>query len=118
MKLPKIKKSTDIPNFIWLAMVGIEPLREYRFHTKRLFRFDFAFIGDKVAVEIEGGIWINGGHNRGKIYAMNMEKYNLAAEVGWIVLRYQPKHVDYDQIKRAIMFKRSSEAFAATEGRF
>ena len=95
-------KSTDIPDYIWKATVGILPEREYKFHAIRKWRFDFAFPKIMVAVEIEGGIWINGGHNRGKIYSMNMEKYNAAAEAGWIVLRYEPKKIDFEQVKRTI----------------
>ena len=95
-------RSTDIPDYIWKATVGILPKREYKFHAIRKWRFDFAFPEIMVAVEIEGGIWINGGHNRGKIYSMNMEKYNAAAEAGWIVLRYEPKKIDFEQVKRTI----------------
>jgi hypothetical protein len=41
-----------------------------------------------VAVEFEGGIWSNGRHIRGKGYARDVEKYNLAVLEGWRVLRY------------------------------
>ncbi len=37
--------------------------REYRFHPVRKWRFDFALLNQKVAIEFEGGIFINGGHN-------------------------------------------------------
>ena len=43
-----------------------------------------------VALEVEGGIWIGGGHNRGKGFAKDIEKYNEAVIFGWRVLRVEP----------------------------
>jgi hypothetical protein len=37
---------------------------EYRFHPQRRWRFDWYIPSIKVAVEIEGGAWIAGRHNR------------------------------------------------------
>lgn len=65
-----------------------EPEREHVFARPRRFRFDFAWPAYKVAVEMEGGVWTGGGHNRGAGYASNCEKYNIAQIQGWIVLRY------------------------------
>lgn len=31
------------------------PVKEYKFHPERRFRFDMAFVKEKLAVEIEGG---------------------------------------------------------------
>lgn len=62
--------------------------REYRFAPPRRWRFDFAWILDNLAVEIEGGTWIQGRHNRGSSIAKDLEKYNAAALAGWRVLRY------------------------------
>jgi very-short-patch-repair endonuclease len=61
---------------------------EYRFHAIRRWKFDVAWPGYKVAVELEGGIWTRGRHTRGKGYRRDMEKYNAAAKTGWAVLRY------------------------------
>ena len=70
-----------------------KPEREYRFHPERKWRFDFAFPDSRVAVEMEGGIWTGGGHNRGTIYNTNCDKYNAAAMLGWTVLRYTTNHL-------------------------
>ncbi len=63
---------------------------EFRFHKKRLWRFDYAFVQEKIAIEIEGGVWTNGAHVRGKHYISDMEKYNAANVLGWNILRYTP----------------------------
>ncbi len=65
-----------------------EAAREHYFAKPRRFRFDFAWPSLKVAVEIEGGTWVNGRHNRGGGFEADMEKYNQAALLGWVVLRF------------------------------
>lgn len=40
-------------------------VREHRFHPARRWRFDFAWPELLFAVEVEGGIWTGGRHNRG-----------------------------------------------------
>lgn len=65
-----------------------EPKREYQFCDGNKFRFDFAWPEWKVAVEIEGGVWRNGRHNRGNGFEADCKKYNLAALGGWKVFRF------------------------------
>jgi len=69
------------------ALKLLIPEREYRFCERR-WRFDFAWPQAKVAVEIEGGVWTNGGHSRGAGYVKNLEKYNAAALLGWRLFRF------------------------------
>ena len=71
-----------------------EPVTEVRFDPVRRWRFDMAFPAHKVAVEIEGGSWVSGRHNRGGGFEADCEKYNAAALAGWIVLRVTPRMVD------------------------
>ena len=60
--------------------------REYRFCPDRKYRFDFAFPDYKVAVECDGGVWVaHGGRHGGD---GDREKLNLAAAMGWRVLRF------------------------------
>lgn len=61
--------------------------REYQFHPTRRWRFDFAWPLKMVAVEIEGGVWSNGRHTRGKGFIEDCIKYNEATVLGWRVLR-------------------------------
>lgn len=63
------------------------PNREYRFHPTRRWRFDFAFVDDKVSVEVDGGVWIQGRHTRPSGFIEDMHKMNEAAILGWTVIR-------------------------------
>lgn len=85
-----------------------KPDREHRFHPDRKWRLDFAWVKQKVAVEIEGGHYVQGRHNRPVGYQNDMEKYNEAQVIGWVVLRFsyedlekRPEYVT-DQINRAM----------------
>jgi very-short-patch-repair endonuclease len=69
------------------------PEREFRFAATRRFRFDFAWPLQSLAVEIDGGIWSRGRHTRGAGVERDMDKLNLAAVLGWRVLRFSPRHV-------------------------
>jgi hypothetical protein len=66
------------------------PEREFLFHQKRKWRFDFAWPELLIAVEVEGGVWVGGRHVRGEGYEADCEKYNAAQLAGWIVLRFTP----------------------------
>jgi very-short-patch-repair endonuclease len=66
---------------------------EYRFHPTRRWRFDVAFLKEKLAVEVEGGVYVQGRHSRGAGLEKDCEKYAEAAILGWTVLRVTPRHV-------------------------
>lgn len=101
---PKSSPLEDSLHFQF-GMAGIQCEREYRFaaehvghekgmrtrlneHDLKDWRFDFALPDKKIAIEVEGGTWINGGHVRGKYYEDNCNKYNAAQILGWQVLRF------------------------------
>ncbi len=71
----------------------ISPTREYRFDDKRRWRFDFAYPDLKIAIEVEGGVYSQGRHTRGKGFTADCEKYNRATELGWSVYRYTTQQV-------------------------
>jgi len=70
-----------------LRAVGIALEREYRFHRERLWRVDLADVGAKLAVEVEGGVFTGGRHNRGAGFTADCEKYAELAIAGWRLIR-------------------------------
>lgn len=63
--------------------------REYRFSQDREWRFDFAYVDQKIAIEIEGGTkYGKSRHSRGEGFKADCEKYNTAALLGWAVYRF------------------------------
>lgn len=81
----------DVFTFLLHQRLGVECVREYRFHPTRQWRFDYAIPDLRIAIEIDGGIWINGRHNRASGYIGDMEKFNAAATLGWVVLKFTPQ---------------------------
>lgn len=72
--------------------LGVETvLSEYKFHPRRRWRFDYALPMHKIAIEVEGGVWTRGRHITPKGFLNDMEKYNTAASMGWMVLRITPQ---------------------------
>ena len=77
-----------------LAQAGIPaPVPEYKFHPVRKWRMDWAWVDQKVFLEIDGGLWIGGRHTRAPAMLKSWEKENAAATQGWRVLRCQPRDV-------------------------
>ena len=66
---------------------------EYMFLKGRRFRFDFAWPQHMIAVEIEGGTFVQGRHTTGVGFAKDCEKYNLATLEGWRVYRFTTQMV-------------------------
>lgn len=64
---------------------------EFKGIEGRKYRFDAANPDKRIAIEIEGGLWIHGRHNRPVGMEQDMAKYNAAVVDGWKVLRYSPE---------------------------
>lgn len=96
------------------------PELEFKFHPERKWRFDFAWpdwgmsnglktdiCSGSVALEVDGGIWIKGGHNRGAQMLKTWEKENEAVARGWRIIRCEPKSLctqaTVDLIKRCLV---------------
>ncbi len=99
------------------------PVAEYRFCERR-WRFDWAWphnmvcrveagnvfeaieVVSPLALEVEGGVWVQGRHTRGSGFVKDMEKYNEAAAQGWRILRVTPARLCHpdtlDLIRRAL----------------
>jgi very-short-patch-repair endonuclease len=65
-------------------MPGTEMVRELVFYPERKWRFDFAWPGAMLALELEGV----GRHQTFIGYRNDCEKYNAATLLGWRVLRF------------------------------
>jgi len=102
-----IKPQTDMFVLTTYKQLGIKFDKEFRFHPKRLWRFDYANEHYKIAIEVEGGVWTAGRHTRGKGFLGDVEKYNEATAMGWRVFRTTPDALitsnTLNLIKRAIM---------------
>jgi hypothetical protein len=82
------------------------PIAEYLFAADRKWRFDWAWLRRQVALEVNGGIWIQGRHTRGSGYLRDLAKLNEAQILGWIVLQRTPQTLAADEtftlIRRAL----------------
>jgi very-short-patch-repair endonuclease len=92
----------------WRSFGGPELEREFRFHAERKWRADFAHIESRTLIEIEGGLWIQGRHNRPQGFAADAEKYLEAALAGWRVLRLTELQITAPMIERIVTFIRTA----------
>ena len=83
-----------------------EPVEEFKFCEDRKFRADFCWPKQKIILEVEGGIWSGGMHGRGVGITRDIEKYNLAATLGYKVLRVVPREqyklATFEMIKKCL----------------
>lgn len=88
-----------------MKAVGLSFVREVRFHPPRRWRFDFVVkpkwyvegplrARDCLAVEVEGGTWVQGRHNRGASFEADAIKYAEALIDGFRVMRVTTAMVD------------------------
>ena len=100
------KAKVDYPGLLAFhcKAVGLpEPTRELKFHPKRKWRFDLAWerkvngfgysTTQRLAVEVDGGGFVNGRHSRGTGIEKDAEKFAEAAVLGWTVIRVTPRQV-------------------------
>jgi len=88
------------------------PVPEYKFALThgRQWRFDWAWPQQRVALEVEGGQYQIGRHQRPAGFVEDMQKYNRAALDGWLVLRVIPKQLTspdtLDMVRAALAMRR------------
>ena len=87
---------------IWKALAGPALEKEFRFHATRRWRADFVHLPSRTLIEIEGGIYVNGRHNRGAGFAADLEKYLEASLAGWRVVRLGPNELTADHVGRLV----------------
>ncbi len=113
--LKKIIAQKEAENFISYLekSTGQAVVSEHRFDPSRRWRFDFAIPAHKIAIEIDGGVWLKGGgrHNRPKGYINDIEKINKATALGWLILKFIPgdkyKQSTIDIIRETIINRKN-----------
>ncbi len=94
---------TDILMETYLKELHCAFVKEHRFDPERRWRLDFFLPDVACGIEIEGGLFIHGGHSRGKDYEDDLEKYNTATAYHNItILRFSPRMVKNGEAKRYI----------------
>lgn len=82
-----MSKLEDLFAQLWVEKYpNIDLVSQYKLIPNRRFLADFVHLESKVAIEIQGGRWIKGGHTTGRGMLADCEKAVLAASLGWIVL--------------------------------
>ena len=78
--------------------------REYRFHPVRKWRFDFAFVEQKIGIEVEGLAKPGKKSRHTEIagYREDCRKYNEAIRLGWKLLRFEQSMVASGEALRVI----------------
>lgn len=104
--------TTDLFQKLVMAEVpGVKMVKEHMFHYTRKWRFDYAIPELKIAIEIDGGVWQYGRHNRPEGYINDMEKLNTAASMGWLVMRFTPQdqlnNTTLALIREAVNYRRT-----------
>ena len=103
-RIPRAESPGECAFALHCRVEKLSPVREYTFHPKRKWRFDFYFPERKLAVEIEGGV--GGRHQRIGGFTGDCFKYNAAALMGIRTLRYTTAMVmsgeAIEQVKEAL----------------
>lgn len=82
--------------FFWRALAPDlpEPVAEYRIIPDRRWRWDFCWPDQRLAVELQGGIWQYGAHTRPRGVQRDIEKARAATLAGWRVLAFTSDDLD------------------------
>lgn len=83
------------------------PKQDYRFAAPdRQWQLDLAWVDARVAIEVQGGIFVKGAHSRGKHQLEDFAKMNAAQLRQWRVLQVTPTQLctaeTIDMVKLAL----------------
>jgi len=77
-----------------MCLAGLPaPEAEFSAIEGRRYRWDFAWPNQKVLVEVQGAVWVKGGHSTGTGITRDAEKNNLAILAGWKPLIVTADHI-------------------------
>lgn len=84
-KLPQLSVGEET-FALHLRAAKLSYIRQFKFDAVRKWQFDFADLASRVVLDIQGGVWTNGAHVRGKGITNDCEKYSRATVAGYRVL--------------------------------
>lgn len=105
------KPTSDFFTLLIKSQLGLDVILEHKFHETRRWRFDYAILEYKIAIEKDGGVWMKGGgaHSRPQNILRDMEKLTQASVLGWTVIRRTPNQINssetIDLIRQSIKNK-------------
>jgi very-short-patch-repair endonuclease len=70
------------------------PETQQRIIPGRRFAFDAVYRTERLAIEVQGGIWTAGAHSRGSGVSRDAEKLSLAAAHGWRVIAVTRQQIE------------------------
>ncbi|WP_423854907.1 hypothetical protein [Acinetobacter guillouiae] len=72
-----------------LIVLEIKYEKKFQFKSTKHWRFDFHLIEHRILVEISGGPWSGGRKGKLKDKAWSMDRYDVAADMGYTVVRIE-----------------------------
>jgi hypothetical protein len=96
-KAPRKGHATKYPGVpaLFRACGLPEPVAECPFTPLRGWRFDFAWPGLRIALEVDGGLFSGGAHTRGAALLQEYDKLNAAASLGWRIFYCTPRQLKH-----------------------
>jgi hypothetical protein len=92
-KRPSEKSYLEERLAAYISSRGLRPpVRQHRFHPTRKWTWDFCWPELGVALEIEGAIFVKGGHSSGVGIVRDCDKQNAAMALGWHLFRATSMH--------------------------
>ncbi|SEO13421.1 hypothetical protein [Acinetobacter sp. yr461] len=90
--LPKAKETyseaeKEFENALQILKIKYE--KKFQFKSTKHWRFDFHLIEHRILVEITGGPWSGGRKGKLKSKAWSLDRYDVAAEMGYTVVRLE-----------------------------
>ena len=85
----------------WKRTTKLNLVAQHQFHPKRKWRFDFAHVQTRTAIEIQG--W-GRGHNSYKGMHNDYMKHNEAVRHGWVILYFMSFDLSPRRITKTIKY--------------
>ena len=108
LKLLKIRaqRETFTGSFekLWKSCGGPALETEHLFHEVRKWRMDYVHRDTKTAIELDGGVYVQGRHSRAKGIQDACDKKNSAIQMGWDVFVLCTGIITEDRVRAIVEF--------------